>query len=135
MQEQGTNESSSSTTKLVTLTRQEERVQHGSTPSLLPRSNSNFFRNNFIIPVKLSVLLLDETNQSMNPRNKALLILKALLSHLRLFMTSLDNPAERPALLSPIQRSFNNSRSATTSKSINKVIYGFTPVQSTPSMR
>lgn len=49
----------------------------------------------------------------------------------RFLMCSLDDPKDWPKLGGPIQRAYNNSISATTGKSPNEIVYGFTPVQST----
>ena len=49
----------------------------------------------------------------------------------RFLITTLIDPKDWPRLIGPVQRAHNNSVSATTGKSPNECIYGFTPVQST----
>lgn len=49
----------------------------------------------------------------------------------RFFLTTLPNPANWEEGIGPIQSSVNNSRSSSTGKSPNEVVYGFTPTQST----
>ena len=50
---------------------------------------------------------------------------------LRYHLATLDNPADWEGVVGPIQSAVNNSKSSSTARSPNDVVYGFTPTQST----
>lgn len=50
---------------------------------------------------------------------------------LRLFLATLENPADWEGFIGPIQSAVNNSKSSSTTRSPNEVVYGFPPTQST----